>query len=475
LNDLFCDLKARWTIASHFCCEISGENVQQIVKTFYRTLQQTQFFAREQLVAHQRALLEPLLRHARAHVPFYRDSGRLEVLFRTDDTIDWDRWGEIPLLSRKDLQSSPEALTSEKIPESHGKPVSYATSGSTGEPVSIISTPLARGPTWAAARLRDFSWHRIDTSQRLAYFAPPSVHATTSDHVGEGVQRRYSNWYHALAEIIPAGERIDINDLLPSAELLSELIKLRPRYLHLQPTTLDLIVAHDREQRLPELGIDAIFTYGETVTPEFKTRIESGLKTRLLPIYASTECGVMAGSCPHCRRTHVYAELAHVEAISEAGQPVSPGEVGRLIVTPFYNYAMPLIRYDHEDYARLGQPGQCRISLPTLDELMGKQRPPFVFPGGLAIRPGLPTQWVIECLGAKMYQVAQVAEDRCEFRIVPGTMAPSDMRFEEMTSRLRATWWDGLQIEYKILDDLPRRTARSKVQSLVQEMPSRNH
>jgi phenylacetate-CoA ligase len=446
--------------------------VKEIIEKFYQTLQRTQFLPPQQLIAYQRQLLEPLLRHARAWVPFYRDSGRLDPLFSHGDSIDWNRWTEIPPLSRKDLQASFEALQSETIPENHGALLSYATSGSTGEPVKIISTQLARVPTWAAVRLRDFDWHHIDTSQRLAYFSPPNVHSTDPNHVDGTDQRRSRNWYQALAQLIPDGERIDISDLRPATELLAELITLRPRYLHIQPTALELIVAHDISQRLRELNIDAIFTYGEHVTTEFKAHIESRLGTRLLPIYASTECGVMAGACPYCRRIHAHAEIAYFEAISDTNESAVPGEVGRLMVTPLYNYAMPLIRYDQGDDARVGAPGVCRISLPVFDELIGKKRAPFVFPGGRTIRPALPAQWVIECLGARMYQVAQVDEDRCEFRIVPGTIAPPDMRFEEMTQRLRSIWWDGLQIDYKIMDELPRRSARAKIQTLTQEMPA---
>jgi hypothetical protein len=87
------------------------------------------------------------------------------------------------------------------------------------------------------------------------------------------------------------------------------------------------------------------------------------------------------------------------------------------------------------------------------------------------IRPTFPTDWVIDCLGAQAYQIAQVAPDRCEFRIVPGSLAPSEMRFEEITARIRSLWWDGLQIDFRIVDALPRRTPRSKIQFIVQEMP----
>ncbi|HVG52705.1 MAG TPA: hypothetical protein VM867_13810 [Xanthobacteraceae bacterium] len=55
--------------------------MKEIIQKFFGTLQQTQFLQPQQLAAYQRRQLEPLLRHARAHVPFYRDRGRLDAIF----------------------------------------------------------------------------------------------------------------------------------------------------------------------------------------------------------------------------------------------------------------------------------------------------------------------------------------------------------------------------------------------------------
>jgi phenylacetate-CoA ligase len=141
-----------------------------------------------------------------------------------------------------------------------------------------------------------------------------------------------------------------------------------------------------------------------------------------------------------------------------------------MLVTPLYNYVMPLIRYDHADFARVAS-SRCQITLPAFQEIFGKMRVPFVFPGGREIQPYVPTGWVVDCLGAQIFQVAQVAPDRCEFRIVAGSLAPAQMRFDELTNRMRSLWWEGLQIEYRIVDALPRRSAQSKHQLFVQEMP----
>ncbi len=89
-------------------------------QVYLELLLQTQFLPPEKLMAYQASLVEPLVRHAREHVPFYRDSGRLNPLFTTDDRIDWSRWEEIPVLTRVEAQKHIEALYSEVIPENCG-------------------------------------------------------------------------------------------------------------------------------------------------------------------------------------------------------------------------------------------------------------------------------------------------------------------------------------------------------------------
>ena len=65
---------------------------KKLTQGFYATLQKTPLLSRQAIVDYQRKLLEKLLRHARAQVPYYRDSGRLDVLFGADGKINWARW-----------------------------------------------------------------------------------------------------------------------------------------------------------------------------------------------------------------------------------------------------------------------------------------------------------------------------------------------------------------------------------------------
>lgn len=101
----------------------------QIVRRLVASLAKTQYTPAEELSHNQRSLLERLIRHARAHVPFYRDTGRLDALFKSDDTIHWENWPQVPLLTRHDIRRAGDALRSRELPPSHGEVWSYSSSG----------------------------------------------------------------------------------------------------------------------------------------------------------------------------------------------------------------------------------------------------------------------------------------------------------------------------------------------------------
>jgi phenylacetate-coenzyme A ligase PaaK-like adenylate-forming protein len=435
----------------------------RLIRAFLETLRKTQFMRPEEMREYQRALLERLLRHARAHVPFYRDSGRLAPLFRADDSIDWDRWQDIPPLTRKDVQVEFERLKSELLPPEHGRVWLMSTAGSTGEPVKVLQTDLAMRWAWAALRLRDFEWHGIDPTRRLAFLYP----FTPDDFDITGI-RKSPAWRPEFKTLNLAGERIDIADTRPATELIEVVASVRPAYLQTPPTPLQLMIGHDRRRLLSDLKLAAVFSYGEHFPPDSKRQVEQHLGCKVLELYGSSECNYFASACARCGNFHVHAEVAMVEAVDDGGQPVSTGETGRLLVTPLYNYAMPLIRYDHDDFAQLASNG-CDIKLPALAAIFGKKRMPFMRPDGRVMRPMLLADVIVELLGARTIQVAQTAPNRCEVRIVPGSLPPEEMRFDEMTKLLRSIWWDGLQVDYRVVDEFPRSTPRAKFQMFKQE------
>jgi phenylacetate-CoA ligase len=440
--------------------------MNQFLEDLLNELHPAQFWPPERMVEHQRRLLEPLLRHARTHVPFYRDGGRLEPLFRANGTIDWARWQQVPRLSRSDVQKAGEQLRAQWTAAEHGHVERHVTSGSSGEPVSVWHTFRFNPGVRTAVNIRNFERHGIDPSQKLAFLYP----FTPGDFDIRQTRRRGAK-IDRYSEVGLCGERYDIADTRPPRELIDAIVAIRPKFIRAQPIVLDMMCAYDRDGRLADLGVATVFGVGDYFSAEAKKRVSEHLGCWIIDSYGSVECGRIANSCPHCGRYHVEAETVLLEVIGEDGIAAGPGEEGDVVVTPLYNYAMPLIRYDLDDRAIVGVREVCSITLPPLDAVLGKKRTLFVFGDGIAVAPLLPLSAIIEFLGAQVFQVAQVARDRCEFRIVPGRIGWSEMRFAEMTELMRAMWWRELQVDYRAVESIARNSRRGKLASYVQELP----
>ena len=81
--------------------------------------------------------------------PFYKS--RLDVVFKKNGEIDWDRWQEIPIVTRADLRDRREQMLTTALPPGHGPTKTFHSSGSSGVPISVEVTQLATLAKLAAA------------------------------------------------------------------------------------------------------------------------------------------------------------------------------------------------------------------------------------------------------------------------------------------------------------------------------------
>ena len=138
------------------------------------------------------------------------------------------------------------------------------------------------------------------------------------------------------------------------------------------------------------------------------------------------------------------AEAAVVEVLRADGSPALPGEIGRVVITPLYNYAMPLIRYELGDLAELGStPSPCGRGLPTLRRILGRTRNLFRFRDGTTF------------LAPKQFQVVQTDFDTIEIRYVPeNNDRPIDL--PALTQRIRAVLRQPVEVVVRSVDQIAR-------------------
>ncbi len=91
----------------------------------------------------------------------------------------------------------------------------------------------------------------------------------------------------------------------------------------------------------------------------------------LFSTYASTEMGTAFTECEFHKGNHSLPDLIFPEVLDENQNPVEPGEIGELVVTPLQTQTMPLVRFATGDMVKFyGENCDCgrksiRISTPV--------------------------------------------------------------------------------------------------------------
>jgi phenylacetate-CoA ligase len=376
------------------------------VARFTEELGRSQWATPSAFAALQHSLIERLARHAVAETDSY--AARLAPILKRGGGVDLARWSEIPILQRTDLQERQELFRARNVPKGAGRVFDYSTSGSTGRPLQFLKNGLLTNSSEAIWE-RAYDWADADRDLPLATIAidrngsaPPP-----DGHFRPGWSYLGGTGAHGFLAIEA-----------PVAVQSAFLERFRPAYLKTYPTNAAAL-AEAASGMAWEKGLRRIFTFSETLTEYHVEIIRTRLGVEVTDLYASEEAGQMATRCPHSGMYHVAAEAALVEVLRDDGSDAGPGETGRVVVTPFYNYAMPLIRYDQGDIAELPeQPCGCGRTLPTIKRVLGRSRDMFLLPSGDRIWPRIPTGKFVEFVAGKQWQMVQVAIDRIELRYV---------------------------------------------------------
>ena len=256
---------------------------------FLATLSQTERLPADQLRLYQRRLLERLLRHARAETDFYPD--RLRGMFRGDDSIDWDRWAEIPILTRAEAREQAAALAARSTTAAAGKAIERTTSGSTGQPLRHYTSELQNVAS-VAANERFFRWHDLDPGALTAFIralndpraAYPDVFVRDGWRPGHPESR---SWTLSLTDT-------------PIDRQIEWLLRIEPAHIVSYPSNLAEI-ARQATAAGVQVPATVAMTMGETTTDDAASAIRDHFGRDPIDRYGATETGLIAATCPHSR------------------------------------------------------------------------------------------------------------------------------------------------------------------------------
>ena len=358
----------------------------------------------------QREYLQRLLVHAATHVPFYAERLR-GAGFRADRPFSEEVWRNIPVLTRREVQTNAAQLLATGIPKEHGPVRESRTSGSTGVPLRVKKTAFS-SLFWDAVTAREMLWHRRDRSQ--SWHAIRHV-ADGSAHYPRGAKT--ASWGRVADILGPTGPGYGL-DIKTDPGLQVEWLKRHPpSYLLTYPSNLKALLDATRACGRPFPSLRHVVTVAESLPSGLREQCREQWGVRICDIYSAAEVGYLAMQAPYGDHYLVPEEVIRVELLDDENRPIRGGESGRVVVTPLFNYAMPLIRYEIGDYAELGGRSPCGRTLPVINRVLGRVRHMLTYPDGSKSWPSFSDGRFREVAPVRQFRVVQRTAEALELQV----------------------------------------------------------
>lgn len=426
-------------------------NFPPLLKSFYDSLLESQYWGLERHRAEQRKYLRELLLHARAHVPFYAE--RLNPVFTPDGDIDWDRWLDLPTLTREDALAHNEQLVSTALPPHHGRVRVSATSGSTGNALRVLQSELA-GMYVSACLFRSQRWFNLDVSRNLLLWFGEDAEDSTFP-AGKDIGQFGPPWSERAT-----GRRFRLNRYTGAEDVLRFMADREIGYLSARPAAAHA-AALEAIRLGSDLKLEGILTFSTGARPDEREDCLKAFGAPMIVPYSAQEGQFIAHQCPTGTHFHINEELVFVEILDDDNRPCPPGVVGRVVVTPLFNYAQHFIRYELGDLAVFGEACGCGRTLRVIDHIAGRVTHMFRLPGGKRVAMSLSIEEQ-QRFGARYWQIAQVEPLLIEVRYVPagdGTSHP-----DRLVEIIRQKTDPGMQVQFSRRTDLFRADGRKFIE-----------
>ncbi|MFP8953862.1 phenylacetate--CoA ligase family protein [Natrialbaceae archaeon A-arb3/5] len=210
------------------------------------------------------------------------------------------------------------------------------------------------------------------------------------------------------------------------------------------------ILNNDLEVHSP----NGILSTAGTLTEPMREVIEDAFDTTVLDKYGSREVGTVACECPEQEGLHVFSHTHYMEIVDEDGQPVEPGEEGKLVITALTNYTMPLIRYEIGDMAVKSET-ECSCGLPfsTIESVTGRVTDHFVTTDGELVYPGYLRKQLYHEPWVKKYQIRQTETDRVVYRVVLDGKPPQEA-IDNVTAETQSLLGNETTVDFEYMDQI---------------------
>ena len=431
---------------------LSGSKVPRNLKEIHKY----EFADREEIERLKEQKLTDLLIHSYNNVPYYSKLLREYDVVDENGNVKLENFPELPLLTKDIIRKEGENLYS----KDHKSRRSYknTSGGSTGEPVEFIQD--CQYDDWNIATKLYFNMvlGKEPGDSEIKFWGSDrdiiKGNLTLKDRMINFLyNRKFFNSY-----------QLDDNSM-------SELIQLNNRF---KPATFwsymesaleltNFLEDHKQYFHPPKILISTI----GPLTNEVKEKIESQLKCRVYNQYGSREVGVIACQCKEQKGLHTFPWWNLVEILNEKNEPVK-NEEGDVVVTTFYNYSMPLIRYNIGDVAIASEDScSCRRNTLVLKKILGRTLGYFKKSDSSLVHSHFLVQSLFFRDWLKRFQIIQDRLDHILIKLeLREDQTPPKQDIEDITAKTKLLMGNRCQIDFETVDTIKRTVSGKYVYTL---------
>lgn len=143
-------------------------------------------------------------------------------------------------------------------------------------------------------------------------------------------------------------------------------------------SALELIVKYMDRHQLKPMGnvyLKSAISMSEALSDYTKDGFKKYFDVDLFARYSNLENGIIAQQFGENNNQYLINTASYLVEILKlnSDEPASPGELGRIIVTDLFNYAMPMIRYDTGDIGRFHVDSTGNVNSNLLAHVEGRK------------------------------------------------------------------------------------------------------
>ena len=382
----------------------------------------------DELIKYQQTALQKLLKHAVQTTDYYKELNPAQKELK-----------DFPVVDKTFISDNQESFLSKtyKI----NQLTAMATSGSTGTPFTCYQNKDKK--------------KRVNTE--IIYYSGKAGYSIGKNLINlramaEGSSKAKLRQWLQNTTVIDMGLISDqrIEELLTQLEKASKNGSLLLAYA----STYDILSDYFKRNRTKNsCNIFGMISISEVLFDDTRAKMEEVFRCRCFSRYSNQENGVigqdgMESNVFIINDAHYLIEVLKVNEDIE----VEEGEIGRIVVTDLYNYAMPMIRYDTGDIGSITYIKRNGISKKAINNFSGRKIDLVYNSNGACLSPHKISVVFRNFKEVKQFQFVQ--EDQADYlvRLIANTPFRGESELKGELSRLLG---EKAVIKFEFVDYIP--------------------